>query len=257
MLSWGAIFSLAWFMGGIGIAATSARAAETRQLAEVPMGSSQSARVDDATQSGPPEGTVETMSLASSAAYSGAATDRETPGPSSSTEQHPQLVLRRHWDAGLEIRAASFYDQRELMLHAQWLRHWPSGLKLGGFLTSLPQTVRRQIGSEKPKLHYYALGLTGEFDVFRSDVNLPCVTLGINLGQGWLMRRSTSSDAKSYQETDLYVTEPYMVVHVLHWLRLDWGLGVAYQRVQSTKQERVQGEDLTGMQGFISFRHQM
>ena len=87
------------------------------------------------------------------------------------------LPLRRHWDAGLELRAGQFYGKNELLLHTQWLRHWPLGIKLGGFLTSLPQPVRRQFADEKPKLHFYAIGLTAEFDVFRSDAQLPWISL--------------------------------------------------------------------------------
>lgn len=187
-----------------------------------------------------------------------AAESSEVPDlPVAHSEAELPLSIRRHWDAGLEIRYTQFDGEFEPMLHAQWLRHWPSGLKLGGFLSALAQEIKREEEGVKSRTHFYALGLTCEYDVFGHELDYPTISLGGNLGQGWLNRRTEVEGVKVFKQTDIYVFEPYMAAHFVHWRRLEWGAGVAYRVASSTDDERVESGEVSGASVFLSARHEI
>jgi hypothetical protein len=187
-----------------------------------------------------------------------AAESAEAPDlPVAHSEAELPSSVRRHWDAGFEMRYTQFDGTSEPMLHAQWLRHWPSGFKLGGFLSALALEIKREKDGVKSRTHFYALGLTCEYDVFGRELDYPSISIGGNLGQGWFNRRTEVAGVKEFKQTDIYVVEPYLVAQFGHWRRLEWGAGLAYRVASSTDEKRVEDQDVSGVSAFLSARHEI
>lgn len=173
------------------------------------------------------------------------------------SEAELPVSARRHWDAGLEMRYTQLDGESEPMLHAQWLRHWPSGFKIGGFLNALAVEIKREKDGVQSRSHFYALGLTGEYDLLGRELDYPSLAIGGNLGQGFFSRRSDETGGKEFKQTDILVFEPYLAAHFVHWRRLEWGAGVAYRVARSTNETRIASRDLSGSSVFLSFRHEI
>lgn len=171
--------------------------------------------------------------------------------------------IHRHWDARLGLGAMPFFGRKEPGLAAQWLRHGRSWLKLGLFARTLAQSVRRNESGIVSRRNFSVLGFVGEFDLFGNDSVHPQLTLGVQFGQGWLSRRWQEGETKNFKQTEFYIAEPYLLAHVFHWRRIDWGFGVAYAAVRPKTKSAANSDansDAKGLSGWsvlLSFQHQI
>ena len=105
--------------------------------------------------------------------------------------------------------------------------------------------------------NFSALGFAAEVDVLGNDAEHPRLTLGMQMGQGWLSRRWQIGESKNFKQNEFYMLEPYLLAHFFHWRRIDWGVGVAYAVVKAKSDATADAEELRGVSGFLSFQHEI